>query len=98
MLEKTTGKLVVLSNEVSEDSPFSPGARTNYANDIDIARDGTIYFTTSTDKPVIYNVEGGFLDTFHTFVLDLLQVSFMACIPTDVLCGICHGLCTKPSV
>ena len=74
MLEKATGKLVVLSNQVSADSPLSPGVKTNYANDLDISKDGIVYFSTSTDKPVIPNL-AGFLDTFHTFVLELLQVS-----------------------
>ena len=74
MLEKTTGKLVILSNQVSADSPLSPGVKTNYANDVDISKDGTVYFSTSTDKPVIPNL-AGFLDTWHTFVLELLQVS-----------------------
>lgn len=72
-LEKATGKLVILSNQVSADSPLSPGVNTNYANDLDIAKDGTVYFTTSTDKPAIPNL-AGFQDTFHTFVLELLQV------------------------
>lgn len=76
MLEKATSKLVILSNQVSEDSPLSPGIKTNYANDLDIAKDGTVYFTTSTEKPVIPNL-AGFLDTWHTFVLDLLQVCCM---------------------
>ena len=75
MLEKATGKLVVLANQVSKESPLSPGIGIGYANDLDIAQDGTIFFTTSTDKPVLPNVESGFADTFRIFLLDTMQAS-----------------------
>ena len=56
------GRLVVLANRASPKSLLRPGSLINYANDLDIASDGTIYFTDSTDIPVVPNwhaSEGG---------------------------------------
>ena len=73
MLERETGKVVILTSQVSDDSPKAPGSVINYANDVDIAKDGTVYFTTSVDIPVVPNVLG-FWDTFAVFSLTMLQV------------------------
>ena len=73
MLEKATGKVVILASQVSDDSPKDPGSVINYANDLDIAQDGTVYFTTSCDIPVVPNALG-FWDTFAVFTLTMLQV------------------------
>ena len=73
MLEKMTGKVVILASQVSDDSPKDPGSVVNYANDLDIAQDGTVYFTTSCDIPVVPNALG-FWDTFAVFTLTMLQV------------------------
>ena len=73
MLEKGTNKVVVLSGQVSDDSPLDPGVVLNYANDVDIAQDGTVYLTTSSEIPVVPN-KFGFHDTFSTFSLTMLQV------------------------
>jgi len=73
MLEQATGKVVILASQVSDDSPLDPGSVINYANDVDIAEDGTIYFTTSSDIPVVPNVFG-FWDTYASFTLTMLKV------------------------
>lgn len=73
MLEKASGKVVILASQVSDDSPQDPGSVINYANDLDIAQDGTVYFTTSCDIPVVPNALG-FWDTFAVFTLTMLQV------------------------
>lgn len=73
MLEAATGRVVVLASQVSNDSPTDPGSVINYANDLDIAQDGTVYFTTSSVLPVVPNA-WGFWDTYATFTLTLLQV------------------------
>ena len=39
------GRLVYLANRVSLSSPLDPGSQITYADDLDIAADGTIYFT-----------------------------------------------------
>ena len=66
MVEKGT-------NTVSDDSPTDPGVVLNYANDVDIAQDGTVYLSTSSEIPVVPN-KFGFHDTFSTFSLTMLQV------------------------
>lgn len=47
MLEKDSGRVVLLANRVASSSPLEPGSPIIYANDLDIAPDGTVYFTTS---------------------------------------------------
>jgi sugar lactone lactonase YvrE len=49
MLEKDTNRVVMLTNRVSKSSPIDPDTPILYANDLDVAKDGTIYFTTSVD-------------------------------------------------
>ncbi len=73
MLEQASGKVVILASQVSDDSPRDPGSVINYANDADIAEDGTIYFTTSSDIPVVPSALG-FWDTYASFTLTMLQV------------------------
>jgi hypothetical protein len=71
MLEKETGKVVVLAAEVSPDSALDPGTPISYAEDISIAKDGTIYFTDGGHigpKPPSY-------DIFRPVVLTILEVS-----------------------
>lgn len=74
MLEKGTNKVVVLTGQVSDDSPLDPGVVLNYANDVDIAQDGTVYLSTSSEIPVVPN-KFGFHDTFSTFSLTMFQGS-----------------------
>ncbi len=73
MLEKASGKVVVLASQVSNDSPLDPESVINYANDLSIAEDGMIYFTTSSEIPVVPNALG-FWDTYHSFTLTMLKV------------------------
>lgn len=49
MYNMTSKELVVLSNRVSSSSPMQPDTPIAYANDLDIASDGTIYFTDSVN-------------------------------------------------
>lgn len=49
MLEKDTHRVIVLTNRVSKSSPLDPDTPIIYANDLDVAKDGTVYFTTSID-------------------------------------------------
>ena len=49
MLEKGSNRVVQVTSRVSSSSPLEPGSHINYANDLDIASDGTVYFTTSVD-------------------------------------------------
>lgn len=47
MLEKDTMEVRVLANRVAPTSPTHAGMPLIYTNDLDIASDGTVYFTTS---------------------------------------------------
>lgn len=67
-----SGKLSILANAVSRASQIDPGSPISYANDLDIASDGTVYFTDSTAIPVALNREG-FYDTMKTYLLSFLQ-------------------------
>lgn len=42
-------QVVLLTNRVSSSSLLQPDTLINYANDLDIASDGTIYFTDSVN-------------------------------------------------
>eukprot|EP00878_Enallax_costatus_P004230 GHUV01004460.1.p1 GENE.GHUV01004460.1~~GHUV01004460.1.p1 ORF type:complete len:457 (+),score=103.84 GHUV01004460.1:102-1472(+) len=48
-LERDTHRVVILTNRVSHSSPLGPDTPIIYANDLDVAKDGSIYFTTSID-------------------------------------------------
>lgn len=49
MVEAATNRVVVLTNRVSHSSPLEPDSPIIYANDLDVAADGAVYFTTSVD-------------------------------------------------
>jgi sugar lactone lactonase YvrE len=49
MLEAATNRVVVASNRVSRSSALGPGSPITYANDLDIAKNGSVFFTTSVD-------------------------------------------------
>uniref|UniRef100_A0A383VRX2 SMP-30/Gluconolactonase/LRE-like region domain-containing protein n=1 Tax=Tetradesmus obliquus TaxID=3088 RepID=A0A383VRX2_TETOB len=57
MLEKDTNQVVILTNHVSSSSPLEPGSPILYANDLDVAKDGTVYFTTSVDITLHRNAQ-----------------------------------------
>ena len=45
MEDGPSGRLVSLANRVSPSSTLDPGSQITFADDLDIASDGTIYFT-----------------------------------------------------
>lgn len=49
MYNATSKKVVMLTHRVSSTSPLQPDTPVTYANDLDIAKDGTIYFTDSVN-------------------------------------------------
>jgi len=70
MLEKETGRVVVLASEVSAESALDPGTPISYAEDLSIAKDGTIYFTDGghiAPQPPSY-------DIMRPVMLTLLEV------------------------
>jgi len=77
-LIKLQGSVVVLlSARVSDDSPIEPGSHITYANDLDISKDGTIYFTDSHDIPVLQNwgTARPWFDTFTSYLFGLYSGS-----------------------
>lgn len=52
-VEMATLRLTLLTARVSPDSQLQPDTAIAYAEDLDIAADGTIYFTDATDIPVV---------------------------------------------
>jgi sugar lactone lactonase YvrE len=74
-VEFRTGAITVLANRVSGGSGPQPFGGDdshviNYANDLDIASDGTIYFTSST-AGVVAQHPSGFYDTMRSFLLNM---------------------------
>ena len=73
-VQLTSGSIEVVSNAINDAfaSEGSPPIPINYANDLDVARDGTVYFTSSTVGPVARNALG-FFDTMHSCLLSMLR-------------------------
>lgn len=68
----TSGVISLLATHVSWNSPINPGTPITYANDLAIAADGTVYFTSCTDIIPPLNALG-FWDTFRAWFLGLMQ-------------------------
>ena len=76
MLEKDTGKLVLLSSEAPVSQGGTQLAPIQYADDLAFASDGAIYFTDASEIPPGYNSKG-FYDTMASYILDVFQVSLL---------------------
>eukprot|EP00882_Tetradesmus_deserticola_P017309 GHRQ01018540.1.p1 GENE.GHRQ01018540.1~~GHRQ01018540.1.p1 ORF type:complete len:145 (+),score=31.90 GHRQ01018540.1:276-710(+) len=78
--------ITLLTTHVSASSPIDPGSQITYANDLAIASDGTIYFTSSTDIVPQLN-QHGYYDTYRAWLLSMMQVrrrqrqQRLACMP-----------------
>ena len=70
-LEKGTRAVSVAASTVSRSDPASPGSPILYANDIDVAPDGTVYFTDSAPFGPGRG-RGGWWDTMEAYTLSLL--------------------------
>lgn len=74
MLEKDTRSIVLLATEAPTSTKGSDLTPIQYANDLVIASDGSIYFTDSCNIPAALNA-AGFYDTMASFILAAFQVS-----------------------
>jgi hypothetical protein len=74
MLEKESGKLVLLATEAPSEIVGGQVTPIRYANDLAIAGDGSIYFSDSTVIPPAINAEG-FYDTMASFILAFFEVT-----------------------
>lgn len=63
----------ILTNRVSPNSPQDPDSEITYANDLAIASDGRIYFTSCSDIVPMRN-KAGYYDTFKAWMLGMAQV------------------------
>jgi sugar lactone lactonase YvrE len=68
--------VTLLTTHVSSSSAIDPGSQITYANDLAIASDGTIYFTSCTDIVPQLNRQG-FYDTYRAWYLSLMRVSWL---------------------
>lgn len=73
MLEAGTGRLEVLANRASPQSRLAPGSPIHYANDLDVAPDGRVFFSDATAIPPALN-NGGWYDTMRSYLLTVWQV------------------------
>ena len=65
---KTGGKLEVLANVATDtNEPL------NYVNDLDVAENGDVYFTSSTERAVSYDAKKGFYDTLRSYLMNLCK-------------------------
>jgi sugar lactone lactonase YvrE len=69
----STSEVTLLASRVSDSSAIDPGSEITYANDLAIASDGKIYFTSCSDIVPAVNKEG-FYDTFKAWTLGMAQV------------------------
>jgi len=66
-------EVTILANRVSLRSPLDPGSEITYANDLAVASDGKIYFTSCSDITPMKNSQG-YYDTFRAWMMGLAQV------------------------
>ena len=67
-LDMKEGALEVLANLASDTNlPL------NYVNDLDVAPNGDVYFTSSTERGVLFNARKGFYDTLHSYLQNLCK-------------------------
>ena len=65
-VDLSSGEITVLANHVAHDkSPI------HYTNDLDVASDGTVYFSSSTENVVIW--KDGFYDTMRSYLLNMVS-------------------------
>jgi sugar lactone lactonase YvrE len=64
---KSRGAITVLANRVSG------GTEINYANDLDVAKNGTVFFSSSTEGAVSINTPLGFYDTMRSYMLNAMR-------------------------
>jgi hypothetical protein len=71
--ENDIDEVTILSNRVSPRSPLDPNSEITYTNDLAIAADGKVYFSSCSDIVPMRNKEG-FYDTFKAWMLGMAQV------------------------
>lgn len=63
-----SGEITILANHISGlDSPIQ------YCNDLDVAKDGTVYFSSSTKNVVIWDDKYSYYDTMRSYLLNMIS-------------------------
>ena len=73
LVHATNGLSTVLTKRVSPSASKQPGSEIIFADDLDVAADGTVYFSTLTDVPLL-PLPSGEYDTLKPCVLNIMQV------------------------
>lgn len=103
LVEKDTYRVILLASHAPSSNASAKPVAIRYANDLDIASDGTVFFTDSQALGPVLNPDG-FYDTLVACILGLLQVGHSKVQPTacctiiapavsisaQVLCHKCH--------
>ena len=88
-VSKASGLTAIVAKRVSPSACKRPGLTLNFADDLDVASDGTVYFSTLTDVPLIPTRTGEY-DALKPCVLNVLQVSVNFCCCTADLYACIH--------
>lgn len=67
----------ILTNRVSQSSAKSPGQELTFVDDLDVTSDGTVYFSTLHDVPIIKDKTGEY-EALQPAVLNIFQASVFA--------------------
>lgn len=74
-IDKHTKDVTLLASRASLDSRKAPGTEIRFADDLDIASDGTVYFSDMTAVQPVRNAQGHY-DVLQAHAANMLQVSF----------------------
>lgn len=72
-LELRSKRILLLTSRVDDADEHQPGSDIHYANDLDIARDGRVYFTDSAHGVWPVRNRFGFWDTMQAYLLATFQ-------------------------
>jgi sugar lactone lactonase YvrE len=72
-LELPSRRVVLLTSRVDDADELQPGTDIHYANDLDIAPDGSVYFTDSAHGVWPVRSRLGFWDTMQAYLLATFQ-------------------------
>ena len=90
----TSGLTTILAKRVSLSAAKTPGSEIIFADDLDVASDGTVYFSTLTDVPPVPGPTNEH-DALRPCVLNLMQVTLMTmheCLATAYMAFYQHTL------
>ena len=96
LVNATSGLTTILANRVSPSSSKHPGAEIIFADDLDVASDGTVYFSTMTDIALPRGASGHY-EAMPPCVLNIMQVCYTQPVPYS-LKDIGQAVVSAPSI